>query len=182
MNSKQIKGIAVVSIADGTKLGTVDQVYVDPADRRVVGFTLHSGGGLLSRHSHDGLIDVADIHALGSDALTLDDASKVQEDAPQLRDAGLITIDDLVKRKVVTENGTFVGQIAAVEFDETAFRLAEIEVSPGFFKSNKHVAADHVISLGGDVVIVADAVVSGHDATAAAGNDRPSLAETPGDE
>jgi len=161
MNSKQIKGIAVVSIADGTKLGTVDEVYVDPSDRRVVGFTLHSGGGgFLSRHRHDGLIDVSDIHSLGADALTLDDASKVQDDAPKARDAGLLSIDELVKRKVVTENGTYVGQIATVEFDETDFRLAQIEVSPGFFKSNKHVPSNLVRSLGGDVVIVADEVVS----------------------
>lgn len=161
MNSKRIKGIAVVSIADGTKRGTVDEVYVDLRDRQVVGFTVHGGsGGFLSRHRHDGPIDVSDIHSLGADAITLDDASKVQEDAPKARDAGLLSIDELVKRKVVTENGTYVGQIATVEFDETDFRLAQIEVSPGFFNSNKHAPANLATSLGGDVVIVADEVVA----------------------
>lgn len=160
MNSKQVKGLAVVSIADGTKLGTVDQIYVDPTDRRVVGFTLHSGGGLLGGHRHDALIDVADIHSLGPDALTLSDASKVRGQAPKDRIAALLTIDDLVKRKVVTESGAYVGQIANVEFGQADFRLAQIEVSPGFFKGNKHVPSSHVISLGGDVVVVADEVVA----------------------
>ena len=157
MNHKHLKGLAVISIADGEKLGTIDQVYLDPVAKRVVGFAIKHGGGLLSPETPN-LIDVDDIHSLGPDALTLADKGALRGDQTTARLADLVEIDDLLKRKVVTENGTFVGQVAGADFAEHGFDIEQIEVSPGFFKSNKHVASDQVVSIGHDVVVVVDAV------------------------
>jgi uncharacterized protein YrrD len=159
VNSKQIKGLAVISIADGEKLGTVDQVFLDPAQKQVVGFAVRHGGGLMAPDSAaPELVDVDDVHALGHDAVTLADKGAVRGDQTRARLDQLMEIDDLTKLKAVTEGGTAVGQVASVDFDDRAFRLEQIEVSPGFFKSNKHVPIGQVVSIGRDLIVVHDAV------------------------
>jgi sporulation protein YlmC with PRC-barrel domain len=45
MNSKQIRGLSVINIADGTQVGTVDQVFLDLAAKLVVGFSITNGIG-----------------------------------------------------------------------------------------------------------------------------------------
>lgn len=156
MNSSRMKGLAVVSIADGEKLGTIDRVYVDPTRLRVVGFRVHGPGGLLQRGTSS-LVDVADIRALGSDALTLNDRSALREPASG-RIEGVADLEDLAKDKVVTESGTYVGEVVSFEFDERTFGLKAVEVSPGFFKANKVIPVELMISVGTDLVVVADAV------------------------
>ena len=156
MNSKNLKGLAVISIADGEKLGTLDRVYLDPTAKRVVGFAVKHGG--LFAGGELGLIDVDDVHALGQDALTLADKGAVRGDRTRARLDQLVDLDELVKHRAVTEGGTFVGQVTGVEVDRTSFHLAELEISPGFFKSNKLVPVGQVVSIGHDLVVVADAV------------------------
>jgi uncharacterized protein YrrD len=157
VNSKHLKGLAVISIADGEKLGTIDKVYLDPAAKRVVGFAVKHHGGLFSPETPN-LIDVDDIHSLGPDALTLDDKAAVRGDQTSARLTELVELDDLLRRKVVTEGGTYVGQVAEADIAEHGFGVEQIEVSPGFFKTNKQVAIDQVVSIGHDVVVVADEV------------------------
>ena len=166
MNHKQIAGLAVISIADGTKVGTIDQVYVDPIAKRIVGFAIKPEGARLGADAPN-LIDVDDVHALGHDALTLNDTNAVRGDRTRSAMAALVEVDELTKRKVVTEGGTLVGQVAGVEFDERSFGMTQIEVSPGYFKSNKHVATNQIVSVG-EMVIVADSVCTPEGEPAAA--------------
>ena len=172
MNNKQVDGIAVISIADGRKLGTVDHIYFDPLEKKVVGFAVSSGGGLLSPEmGSGGIIDAADVHSLGQDAMTVKDGSALRGDDVSERYSSLVDIGDLIKEKVVTEGGELVGQVVSIEFDQTSYRLQEVEVSPGYFKSNKRVPADQVTSIGQDVVIVADAVCAPDAADTATSSD-----------
>ena len=157
MNGKHVKGLAVISITDGEKLWTVDRVYLDPAGKRVVGLALKRGGGLLSPEAPN-LVDADDVHSLGPDAITLADKGALRGDQTSARLGELVELDDLPKRKAVTEGGTLVGHVAGVDFDERTFRLTQVEVSPGFFKTNKHIPIEQVVSIGHDVVVVADAV------------------------
>lgn len=171
MNTRRLKGLAVISLADGLKLGTVDDVYVDPGSRTVVSFGCRQSGGLL--HAASGppwVVDAAAVHALGTDALTVSDAGALREAAGGGQ-PGVIAGDDLTKRKVVTEGGTYLGQVVSLDFDPATYRLAAIEVSPGFFKSNKHVPDNQITNLGADVVIVSEAV------SAPAADDRMAMDE-----
>lgn len=158
MNSKHVKGLPVVSIADGTKVGTIDRGFVDPATRRVVGFSLGSGGGLLGGGEPAMTIDVDEIHSLGPDAMTVDSAAAARGAQTSAAAGSLVDLEDLAKRKVLTEGGTLVGELVSVDFDDKSFALTQIEASPGFFKSNKHIPIDQVTSIGSDVIVVTDAV------------------------
>lgn len=161
MNSKQIRGLTVINIADGTQVGTIDQVFLDLAAKQVVGFSITQGrgpfGGALDNAP---TVAASAVHSLGPDALTLDDVAAAHAAWVDGAYGSIEPVHDVVGRKVVTEGGTDVGQVAAVEFDERTFAITEIEVSPGFMKSNTHIPLDQLVRIGQDVVVVADVAAS----------------------
>ena len=157
MSIKLVKGTPVVSLADGTKLGTIDRVYLDPGRKTIVGFSFHQGGGLFGSRSA-GLIDAADVHAFGPDAVTVDDVAGVRSDVALASRDDLVDLEELLKRKVLTESGALVGEIRSIQFDQDSYRLTGIEVSPGVFQDSALIAADEIVNLGSELVVVADSV------------------------
>jgi uncharacterized protein YrrD len=157
VNSKHVKGLAVIGAADGTRLGTVDHAFLDLVAMRVVGFSVATGGRPLSWAPEAGLtVDAAEVRSLGPAALTLGAAAR--GDAVDAAYGALVPLGELAKRTVVTEGGAFVGKVASLDFDERTFRVTQVEVSPGFLRSHKLVPADRLVSIGRDVLVVADAV------------------------
>jgi uncharacterized protein YrrD len=168
VNSKQLKGLAVISIKDGEKLGTIDQVFVDAGAKRIVGFAVRHGGGRLFPSVEEQapeLIDVDDVHAVGPDAVTLSDKGAIRGDQTRARLDQLMNLDDLTKLKTVTEGGTALGTVASAEVDDRSFALRELEVSAGFFASNRHLPIGQVVSIGHDLVVVDDAVAADESGT-----------------
>lgn len=165
MNNKIVKGLAAISIADAEKIGTVTRAYFDPKKMEIVGFVISPGHGLMEAEKTS-LVDVSDVHSLGPDALMVDDKTSFHGDDTGNRFDHLVDLDTLAKHKVVTEGGTFVGQVASIDFDEKTFRLTRVEASPGFFKSNKHVTLGQITTIGNDLIIVADEVVAADPAVA----------------
>ena len=118
MATPLVKGTPVISLNDGSTLGAIDHVYFDPERMAVVGFTFHQGGGLFG-HRSSGLVDITDVHAFGSDAVTITDVSVVRSDvAIEPMREQLIELEHLLKRKVMTDAGTLVGQVAAIQFED----------------------------------------------------------------
>jgi sporulation protein YlmC with PRC-barrel domain len=156
MDTKRIQGLQVITLA-GVKVGTVDQIFVDPTTKHVTGFGLLDNS-ILPDDAPLAFFDAADVHALGADALTLPDTTAVRGTVTAAHRDTLIDVANLTKCQVVTEGGTLVGQIAAVDLDPRTLQLTRIEVSPGFFKSNKWIEAEHVTRLGADAIMVVDAV------------------------
>ena len=159
MKNGRIKGISVISIAEGRKLGTIARAFFDPGTRQVVGFAVHQGGGLLSPEpDRGGIIDAEEVHALGPDALMIADESALLGQATDDRYGDLVDLDEVTSLKVVTEGGTQVGDVVALEVDERTFALQAVEVSPGFFQTNREIPAHQVVSIGDDVLVVSDGV------------------------
>ena len=158
MNTKHLAGQTVVSIDEGEKLGSVGDVVLDATGMRVAGFAIQSGGGLLSVDpAATRWIAADEVRAIGPDALTVQSGSRLSDASPP---EGVLHLAEVVKHKVVTEGGTEVGQVASVEFDERTMAVTHLEVSPGFFKSNRMVPLDQVVNVGHELVIVRDAVLA----------------------
>jgi len=168
MNSKDTRGLKVVSIADGTQIGTVDEVYLDLAAKQVVGFTITQGrgpfGGALDNAP---TVAASAVHALGHDALTLDDVTAAHAAWVEAAYGPLETLDALVGRKVITEGGTDVGTIATVEFDERTFTITAVEVSPGLFQTKTHIPLDQLVRFGPDVLVVSETLADSEPPTVA---------------
>ena len=154
------KGAPVISLADGIKLGTIDHLYLDPALKQIVGFSFHQGGGLFGSKT-TGLIDVADVHAFGPDAVTVESLEAVRTQlAVDARCDALIDIEDLLKREVVTEGGTKVGTVTGVQFGEDSYRITTIQVSAGYFPEPQLIWAHEIKQIGAELIVVHDEVIA----------------------
>jgi sporulation protein YlmC with PRC-barrel domain len=169
MNSKQIRGLTVINLADGTQVGTVDQVFLDLEAKQVVGFSITNGVGPFGgARDNAPTVAASGVHSLGPDALTLDDVSAAHAAWVAAAFGSVVPLDDVVGRRVVTERGANIGDVVSLGFDETTFAVTDVEVSPGFLKSHTHIPLDQLLRIGQDVLIVADGVIAASAAVAVA--------------
>lgn len=178
MNSTLAKGTPVISLDTGVTLGKIESVYLDCDTRRLVAFSFSSGGGLLSsKRAH--IVEIDDIHAVGQDAVTLDDARAVHDLV--LMDGKvqqLIDLDEVVKRAVMTDAGTNLGRILGLDFDPETFRLHRIRVEEKGRDGGRSIDGGDIISIGEEVIVVADPATT----SAAHAPSHAMLAPTPMDQ
>lgn len=161
MNSKQIRGLTVINLADGTQVGTIDQVFLDLAAKQVVGFSITNGVGPFGgARDKAPTVAASAVHSLGPDALTLDDVTAAHAAWVDATFGAVVPLDDVVGRRVVTEGGANVGDVVSLGFDETTFAITEVEVSPGFLKTHTHIPLDQLVRIGQDVLVVADGAIA----------------------
>lgn len=155
MDAKTLKGIAVVAIKDGEKVGAVDKVRFDLERRGLAALTVGTGG-LIGGQTY--YLPAASIQSVGGDAVMIPDRSVLLTDSAADRFQQYPTLEDLQSLKVVTEGGAVAGSVSTVHFDETDGSLTEIEVEPpgltGVFRAHLHVPIGQVISIGRDVVVI----------------------------
>jgi uncharacterized protein YrrD len=164
MTTRLVKGTPVISLADGSTLGTIDHVYFDPERLAVVGFTFHKGG--LFGGGTSGLVEITDVHAFGPDAVTITDISVVKNDlAVETRRGDLLDLEDLLKRPVMTDSGTRLGHVGAIQFGDASHRLTAIDVVATGSGEQSRISADEIQAIGDELIIVADpSAVSAADA------------------
>ncbi|MEO6875156.1 MAG: PRC-barrel domain-containing protein [Opitutaceae bacterium] len=154
MESKHIVGLPVVTLG-GVRVGTVDQIFVNATTKRIVDFVLDADEdrpGVAAR-----IVNGDDVHALGEDALTVSNSITARDAATDARLSGLVRLDDMATRQVMTESGTLLGHLVSVEIDPSTLQLTRVEISPGVLRGKLWIAADRVIRLGADAIMVADA-------------------------
>lgn len=175
MNTKQIKGLPVVSIAEGHRLGVVHRLYSDREGQQIAGLAIDvSGHSPIARQVTDlvqgkskssdsggiSFLPIEDVHAIGPDAVTIDEDAKLQTDRdPHAEGSDILDLDQLHGRKVVTEGGTYVGDVATIAIDPQSFQLTGVDASSGLFSGNTHIARDMVTSIGNDIIIVKNEVL-----------------------
>jgi uncharacterized protein YrrD len=153
-SNQEMHGRPVVSIETGQRLGSIDQIVFEPDGRKVAAFTVHSDtvGGIISPEQPTASWLLAgDIHAIGPDAITVASPESLRETIERQE---YFLAGDLVRRKVVTEGGALVGNVAAIHFDPQSLAVTDFEISRGFFKSNPKIGFEHVVTVGHDVIVV----------------------------
>jgi sporulation protein YlmC with PRC-barrel domain len=102
-------------------------------------------------------VEIADVHAFGPDAVTITDISVVQNDlAVETRRGDLIDLEDLLKRPVMTDSGTRLGYVAAIQFGDASHRLTAIDVVATGSGEHCRIAAAEIQAIGDEMIIVAD--------------------------
>ena len=150
MKADTLKGMAVVSIEDGAKLGRITDVLFDTRPPHVAALRVAAD----NQHA---LIPFGQVHSLGRDAVTVPSravaqwaAARAGERLPNLRDLG--------KLRVVDEAGTFLGTPRDVEIGPDDGCITQLQVHRGGVlgmggESHTITAAD-IISLGDEVLVV----------------------------
>ena len=159
MRYEFVKGLPVITMAEGKQVGKVDDLVVDPERKAVSWLRLHSGGMLGGERLW---VSTEAVHGVGEHAVTINAEAdaRVPADAPEAR-AMIKAKRGIIGNKVMTENGERMGEVRDYEFNPDTFALTSLSIPPGMNLVGDIVtiAGDKVITIGEDVIVVATTAV-----------------------
>ncbi len=121
MKASSLRDMAVVSMTDGSKVGSIRDVLFDISQRQTRAFALSGTNG-------ESVLLFTDVRTIGADAVVVEQASKVQGAAGQSSLDGLRSLSELTNLKVVSGDGSLLGQIQEVESEPADGRMTELTV------------------------------------------------------
>jgi uncharacterized protein YrrD len=141
MDIGKLKGMAIVSVTEGSRLGRVEDVLIDTSGLQI--------GAL--KIAHDGqqfMIPFNLIKNVGSDAITVESSQVTQAEGSA--SGVLVGLRDFKKLKMVDEAGTLLGVLSSVDFDQKTGKLLQLSVHKG-----------GMLGLGGTTTVVDTSQVRG---------------------
>ncbi|HWE63964.1 MAG TPA: PRC-barrel domain-containing protein [Chloroflexota bacterium] len=153
MNIDQLQGMAVVSVHQAEKLGTIEDVLLDLDQHRVGGLLLHGGpfrGGPV--------VGWASVRSIGQDAVMVDD-SNAAGSGSEGQVSGLTRTQELRGMKVVTDTGALAGTIEGADIDPATGQITRYMVAePGgglFHQGHRFtLAPEAIVGIGVDLITV----------------------------
>ncbi|MDQ6602297.1 MAG: PRC-barrel domain-containing protein [Chloroflexota bacterium] len=156
INARTLIGRAVVSVADGEKVGAISNLQFDLAQRMVLGLLIGGDGGIFNREKPSA-IPFNQVHTFGRDAVTIRDKSgiAVADGAPHNTAA---TLDDL-KKRVVTTGGEVIGDGDDLVFDDASGAITALQLAPhggflGIGATTHTLPMEEIVEFGRDVITV----------------------------
>jgi sporulation protein YlmC with PRC-barrel domain len=139
----ELRGLLAVSLKEGAELGTVSQVWIEPATRRVSGLSLRQGIGRAA------FVPIAAVQAIGRQIAFVqaeEDATPIDlKHAPTGR-----SLHQMQGLRVTTSAGKSLGLLVDFDVDPADWSIVELRLADG--RALPVVAAE--ITLGDDEVIV----------------------------
>lgn len=151
---RELGGLAVMTLAGGTRLGRVHDVVFHALSGRIVGFLVDTGG-LLARPK---FLPAGRVQSVGADALTVADAD-VLADAPQVQaDPDTLEARALAGRAVMSEAGTALGTVKDVLVETDALVVPSLVIATSFIDNALHgrptLPLSQVRTVGKDSLVV----------------------------
>lgn len=158
---KSLIGKPVISLDTGTQIGETHDIVYSAAAGRLVGFTLLQNAGLFKRGDTFWL-PAESIHSIGEDAVTIQSDSTLVAVEGDVNDYAAAAGQGVLGKRLMTEEGKFLGAIDDVLIERSSMKVVAYEVSGGIiqdlYQGQTDVPVDTVISIGHDVVIVPSSV------------------------
>lgn len=155
MNIDKLKGMAIVSVAEGSRLGRVAEILIDPG-------ALQIGAIKIEHEGQTFVIPFNLIKSIGSDAITVASSQVTQTDGGSF--GTLVGLSDFKKLKVVDESGTLHGVVSNVDVDTMTGKLLGFAAHKGGMLglggTTTTVTAEQVRGIGPEVVTVAASEVT----------------------
>ncbi len=156
VKGKDVIGLNVVTIDNGTKIETVDDIAYDPTTHQIVALLVDSGGLFSSAK----VILMDDVHNIGEDAVIVPNANVIKT-LKELAD-GVRSISEsnrhLVTTNILTIDGKQLGRITDIYFDSKDGHVESMEVSQGGLKTmtegKKSIKPSDIVTIGADATIV----------------------------
>lgn len=157
-----IKGLPVITMAEGKQVGKIDDLLIDP-DRKTVGWLRLRSGGMGILGGERLWAPTSAVHGVGEAAVTINAESDVRAPADAPEAVALVKAKrGLIGSKVLTENGESVGEVRDYEFDPVTFAITSLSVPLTMNTVGEilMISGDKLLTIGEDMVVVAaDAVV-----------------------
>jgi len=162
MNARSLIGRAIVSVADGEKVGMVANCQLDLTQRIVLGFLMGGDGGIFNREKAS-FVPFGQVHAIGRDAITIQDKSgiTVAEGAPHETAARL----DALKKRIVTAGGEVIGDGDDILFDDASGAITALQLAPqggflGIGATTHSLPIEEIVEFGRDVITAHDTALT----------------------
>ena len=150
-----VKGLPVITMAEGKQVGKIDDLIVDPERKAVSWLRLHSGGMLGGERLW---VSTEAVHGVGEDAVTINAEADARAPADAPDALALVKAKrGVIGNTVITENGERVGEVRDYEFDPDTFALTSLSVPPGMNVVGEilMIPGDKVLTIGKDMIVVA---------------------------
>ena len=150
-----VKGLPVITMAEGRQIGKVDDMVVDPVRKAVSWLRLHSGGMLSGERLW---VFTEAVHGVGENAVTIDAEADARTPADVPEALALLKAKrGTIGNKVITESGGRLGEVRGYEFNPETFALTSLSVQPGMDVGGDFltIAGDKILTIGEDVIVVA---------------------------
>ena len=143
MNAVEAFGRPVLDLATATTVGRIDDVDVDPAAKRAVGFRLATG-------SSGDWLAWDRIASIGPDAVTIESADRLEVYAADPSRRGL-KANGAIGGRVLTDQGREVGSLNDVDIDDDGAMVS-------LLVGDRRVEADDLLGIGSYATVVRDTV------------------------
>jgi len=171
IRASELYGRVLVDLDTAEKVGTVDEIIVDPYAPCVAGYVVCTGRGLFGSGPRT-LVATESVHAIGPDALTIRRTAPIGDAASHLDN--LPRLAELTGRKMVSYGGRLLGTIEDALIDERDGRIIGYPLdadglTSGFdrlftlhLKSDRleYVRADADLRVGAKLVVVPDDAIA----------------------
>ena len=154
MRSAALKGMSVVSVAEGTRLGRVDDLLIDTAERRIV--ALHC-----SDQGRRFIVPFQFVRNIGKDAITVESSQVTQVEGQGGQGPNTLRLGEFLKLKAVDETGTLIGTVSQVDIDAASGQLVSLDAHKGgvlgLGGTTVTIAAEQIRAVGPEMVTVSNA-------------------------
>ncbi|MDW7982480.1 MAG: PRC-barrel domain-containing protein [Thermomicrobium sp.] len=158
MELRALRGMPVIAVESGERLGEVHDALIDPVDRRIALLRVRRGGRFRGDLSD---VSFGHLQSLGRDAVMVPNRATLR---PASEAPSLLRIDELVGLRVVTERGEARGTIDDAEFDPANGTLTALVIAPpglgGLLGRRQTVTVDRVRTIGRDTVVLVEPITS----------------------
>lgn len=118
MKASVLKDMPVVSMADGARVGTVQDVLFATNPLGVTSLVLSGQGGKAA-------LPFSDVRSIGNDAVTVDNREAIHGFQAPGAPENLRSLRDMTRLKVVNAEGTYLGDVQEVEIDQKTGQVGE---------------------------------------------------------
>lgn len=154
-----IKGMPVVGLKHGEKLGTVEDFYFDPSTFYIYALVVQTDPFTSM------VLHTADIEGIGEDAITTPSQNELQDKSQDPQISMLKLGKDLLSRKIISAAGNEVGKVGNLLIataPPNEIRITAVELTGGIledlgFQAPKYISTQE-IQYGTDALIIPDAV------------------------
>ena len=143
MKAQAIKDMPVVSMADGTKIGNVQELMFDTGQLRLAALLLSAGGS-------KALLPFAAVRSFGNDVITVENVSATQGTEGNAAADTFRSLKDLIGLRVINGEGTWLGDVRDIDLAVKDGAIEQINLRKG-----------GMLGLGGTTTNVASAAIRG---------------------
>jgi len=160
MRMEELKGKPVMSVASGTRLGSVHDFLLDDSYLQIAALVI-GGGGLLGGHKQ--AVAYSAIHGIGADAVMVNGLDAVQEVGGSGPLGPTHPLDE-AHTQVMSESGVILGRVLEMDFEPQTGAITglcfAVRGGVGAESSNaRNVAREDIMSMTANMAIVRHSVV-----------------------